>query len=96
MKDFMVALKALAADHGLTETILFDNSSERLPQCGIYFLFLNMELVYIGKSANIYTRLGGHHKDFDRVAVIEVAEKDLGAVEYALIGTFKPKHNGGI
>jgi excinuclease UvrABC nuclease subunit len=81
----------------MNNTDLLSASVARLPVCGVYFLFKENELIYIGKSTNIYTRLGGHKdKKFDRVTAVECDEANLGAIEYALIAAYQPKLNGGL
>lgn len=65
--------------------------------CGVYFLFQNNEIVYIGSSMNIETRLQTHKNEnkkiFESYSFIEfpveqILEKEL---EYFLL--YKPKYN---
>ena len=64
---------------------------------GIYFLYLDDELIYIGQSINIGNRIVGHHKSknkvFNKVFFIRVDEPSLDEVEIDLIRHFKPKCN---
>lgn len=61
----------------------------------IYFLFNGNELVYIGKSDNVYKRIGDHiaegSKKFDRWEYIETYDNEL--LEAHLISILKPKYN---
>jgi len=64
---------------------------------GIYFLYKEEKLVYIGKSVNVLLRVGSHVsqkiKMFDKALFIKVFEKDLGEFEKKLINHFKPIYN---
>jgi excinuclease UvrABC nuclease subunit len=102
---FLNDILRVAEKHKITPDDLFEIAIPKMPLCGVYFLFEYneklecSEIVYVGKSTNVYTRLGSHAtsgrtKNFQHVAVIECAKKDLGAFEYALIATFQPKYNG--
>lgn len=65
--------------------------------CGLYFLFKDTELVYIGKGADIYCRVRQHRegeiKEFDSWSYVEVDPETLAAAEQALIEEYKPKYN---
>lgn len=64
---------------------------------GIYFLFQDEVLVYIGKAKVHYTRLGSHLKNkagkFNRVAFVPVAIEHLSALEEAYILRYRPTLN---
>ena len=62
----------------------------------VYFLLHDMEIVYIGQTTHLPTRLQSHQKDkeFNRSFYIEIPESDLLRVESALIKAFAPKLNG--
>lgn len=64
---------------------------------GIYFLFQDQELVYVGQSFSIYSRIGTHCADrekvFNRVAIILCDVSELDALETQYIFKFKPKFN---
>jgi excinuclease UvrABC nuclease subunit len=72
-----------------------------LPKAGIYFLFSGDELIYIGQSQNIFTRLGmhcaiGRFGLTEITSVFYVLERNANRrsrLEAELIGTFKPKLN---
>lgn len=61
---------------------------------GIYFLFKNNRMVYIGQSINVQKRISSHTKDFDAFRVIPCAVPDLLKYEKRLINYFKPELNG--
>ena len=62
---------------------------------GVYFLFDNKQLVYIGESDNIYRRIGQHiydgTKKFDSFEIFPC--NDRKKLEGFLIRTLKPKYN---
>jgi len=63
---------------------------------GIYILYNNDEIVYIGKSNNIKNRISQHRKDkqFDRVkSIIFKNDGDIDLYEPYLINKYKPRHN---
>jgi hypothetical protein len=66
--------------------------------CGIYFLFNDDELLYIGKSTNVLARIAMHaakssNMKFDRAFFIPVNEKELDIVEKTLIHMFGTAKN---
>lgn len=65
---------------------------------GIYFLYNDDELVYIGKSQNIFQRIGSHIKEgikeFNNWDYQEIDnENERSELEGYLINVFKPKYN---
>lgn len=66
---------------------------------GIYFLFNDKEeIVYIGKSGNVYTRIlehiVGEEKDFKRFNFVEIKNETLYEIlEVLLISITIPKYN---
>lgn len=63
--------------------------------CGVYFLFEKDDIVYIGQSKNILTRIN-YHKQFkwDRFSFVEMKEgRRLRELEHKYISALKPKHN---
>lgn len=65
---------------------------------GIYFLFDNEELTYIGQSKNVVSRLGNNHhvyiKDTHKIKFAPVySDEDREAIERALIVLLKPPLN---
>ena len=72
--------------------------------CGVYILFKNREVVYVGQTKTaLYSRPFQHEdpkdwtskKDFDSVVVLHCSEQILSPLESALVGIFKPFYNGG-
>lgn len=66
-------------------------------QPGIYFLLKDDEIVYIGQSVAVETRLGSHlaerKKEFNRWFWIPCPQQNLLWVEAHFIKRFKPKYN---
>jgi hypothetical protein len=64
---------------------------------GIYFLYNNDELVYIGQAYNLSRRILDHLNEgikvFNRVRYNIVPVESLNDVETTLISSFKPKYN---
>lgn len=83
-------------DNGIPE-ILWDIKGIKPlePLRGVYFLFLNDEIVYVGQSTNIHLRVQQHRdKEFNRVFYQEVPiEMDLLAIEKYYILKFRPRYN---
>lgn len=67
--------------------------------CGIYFLFLGRNCVYVGQSNNIFVRMRDHQlprsgkKVFDSFCYVEVPPESLDAVETYYITLFNPPLN---
>lgn len=63
--------------------------------CGIYFLYREGELQYIGKSENLLSRVAAHlaAKNFDKVYFMRVPFVDLAGTERDLIRLYKPPLN---
>lgn len=83
---------------GNNANLLLGNVIERfeMPKIGVYFLFNNDELIYIGKSINIFQRLQSHLKDkyFDSYSFFKCDSEDNATkLEKELIIKLKPKLN---
>jgi hypothetical protein len=77
--------------------------------CGIYFLCKGEEVVYVGKSRNVFGRATGHRssnvfgratrnqdrKDYDRWYWVPVSRQKLNEVERRWITELKPLYNLG-
>lgn len=67
------------------------------PVCGVYLLFKNDEVVYVGQSRNVYLRVVKHRDrrvgDFDSYTVIPCSESEMRMVEAYYIDLFKPPLN---
>lgn len=62
---------------------------------GVYLLYKDGALIYVGQSVNVYSRIPQHrNKDFDRAMFIPCQKAVLDAVESALIAVLCPKLNG--
>ena len=67
-----------------------------LKESGIYVLYDDEEIVYIGKSTNIYNRIQQHKKDKVFTSVKSIIFKEEGNIdlyEPYLIKKYKPKYN---
>jgi len=62
---------------------------------GIYFLFNNKNLIYIGQSTNIIYRVGTHLKDkeFNRYAYILCSKERLLDLERQYLNKYNPSLN---
>ncbi len=63
-----------------------------LPKIGIYFLFKNNQLVYIGQSIDIELRIRNHYKekDFDTYSYVLCLIEELNDVEKKYIQKYTP------
>jgi len=62
--------------------------------CGVYFLIQNNEIVYVGQSKNISSRVTQHtDKLFDSIMYIECSENKLYDIEKFYIIACNPKYN---
>lgn len=64
---------------------------------GVYMLYKNDNIVYVGESSNILSRIGQHIKegvkDFDEFEYFELEEEDRMNLEAFIIRIVKPKYN---
>jgi len=61
---------------------------------GVYFLFKDDELVYIGSSRVLKNRLKNHNKSkYNKFGIIYLDENDRFALEYLYIRLYKPPLN---
>lgn len=80
---------------------IIDISVPYLKMQGTYFLIDQGEIVYIGQSRNVFSRLNVHRPGrfkmnfpFDSVSIIQVAHPDdLVSLEDYFILKFRPRHN---
>jgi hypothetical protein len=65
------------------------------PMCGVYLLIDGADVVYVGQSINLLSRLGKHayDKNFTHYKVIECHLDELDKLEAHYIYKFKPKYN---
>jgi hypothetical protein len=61
----------------------------------VYLLLQNNEVVYVGQTNSVGSRVSSHSRDkeFDRVSAIPVSKEQRLALESALIRILKPKYN---
>lgn len=63
--------------------------------CGVYFLVKGNEIVYIGQSINIASRITQHRdKDFDSVSYVACHKDELDILESLYILAYQPALNG--
>lgn len=63
---------------------------------GIYFLFYKNEIIYIGKSINIYKRIYAHKMKgvcFDSFSFLKIEIEQLLTMEREYIKKYNPKNN---
>lgn len=74
-----------------------ENSSFEIPKLKnsfIYFLIEKDEVVYVGKTTHgIFRPLSHKDKNYDRIAIVFVEEKDLDFQEGKYIMKYRPKYN---
>ena len=64
---------------------------------GVYFLVQDQEVVYVGQSVNIYSRIAQHpDKKFDKYAFVPCEVALLDKLESLYIHTLKPRLNGNV
>ena len=76
---------------------LFDGRRSYAPVCGIYCLFSGVDLVYVGQSVNVHSRISQHalytDKKFDSFSYIPCNRDELNMMEARYILRFRPVHN---
>jgi hypothetical protein len=68
----------------------------RAPKIGVYLLFLEGALVYVGASLNMPERVKSHRSNgrpFDRAYFIQTLQKERFVVESVLIAALSPRQN---
>lgn len=94
-----VAAQNFSVDkHGLVELQFLRENAELYDKvCGIYFLMLDGEVVYIGQSINCHSRISDHKRlekiQYDSVYILRTDQAALTPLENLYIRKFKPKHN---
>lgn len=82
---------------GFTNSIFEISLSNIISVSGIYFLYEDEKLVYIGQSIHIHKRVLDHYSEgkkfFNRVFFIRVEQNSLLKIESELIKEFRPKYN---
>ena len=64
--------------------------------CGVYFLIERNEVVYVGQSVNVFSRMREHCKSkrFDSYSYISCPREDLNVLESLYIHVFRPPLQG--
>lgn len=63
---------------------------------GVYFLVDNEEIVYVGQSVNVYSRISQHVIKFDKYAFVPCPVNLLDRLESFYIHFLRPRSNGNI
>ena len=65
---------------------------------GLYFLIFDDEIVYVGRSKNVMSRIINHLHTreilFNRYTIINMSYRDTICLEPIYINKFNPKYNG--
>ena len=71
------------------------NKTTELIESGVYLLFNKGEVVYIGESGSLYSRIGTHRKNklFDSFRVLSCKQSRRRYWEKVLIKKFLPRYN---
>ncbi|MPY70858.1 MAG: helix-turn-helix domain-containing protein [Alphaproteobacteria bacterium] len=81
----------LNLDYILANAAAFSNVS------AVYFLCSAEEVVYVGKSTEVYERISNHAREgkrrFSRVFMLSCAPRDLDYLERRYIAKFQPRYN---
>ena len=82
----------------LTHSELVKMSNTYVECSGIYFLISDDEVVYVGQSVNVHSRVGQHYrekyKEFNSYVYIRCLESELDVLESIYIHTLRPKLQG--
>lgn len=98
MKEEMI--KKIFDNAIVTNGVLKEYHFNRIPTC-VYLLLQDDEVVYVGKTVDLPTRVSNHlkgnaatpKKEFNRVFYIPYTENVLNEAELSLMQAFKPKYN---
>ena len=79
-----------------TKKEILTNALSNLSFSGVYFLIKGIEIVYVGQSVNVHSRVATHFadKDFDSFCYIECLPKHLDVLESLYIHIYQPRLNG--
>ena len=82
---------------GLRQSTMSPDSVIDMKIPGVYFLFKNNDLVYVGQSTHVPTRIASHVREgrleFDKVSFIRVPPERLLEVEAYYIDLLWPEEN---
>lgn len=77
--------------------VLYDITQMTGRMCGIYFLINDGEIVYVGQSVNVFSRVSSHAqagKQFTSVKFLPCEPEKMNEIEGLLIRLLSPKLNG--
>lgn len=66
---------------------------------GVYFLFKGDDVVYVGQSVNVFSRVASHKsgsKDFDGFTYVQCDKRHLDFLESLYIHALRPRLNGSV
>ena len=91
---------ALEAVYRFIDGNTIDITKHASATCGIYFLKFEGQIVYVGQSKSVYSRVSTHKtariKKFDQIIFMPCEQKNLNDFEGFFINLLRPKYNGGI
>ena len=89
--------KGLSNVRMFSEEEIVEQSHVSTSQCGVYFLVRRNEIVYVGQSVSVPSRVAQHAKDgkkFDSFAYVICDREQLDIVESLYIHALRPELNG--
>jgi len=91
-------IAALSKKTLLREEELVSASLPWVIAIGVYFLIQDHEVVYVGQSINVFSRVREHgtSKVFNRFAYIACTNDELDLLESLYIHYLRPKYNGEV
>lgn len=89
---------AITNKYMATKETLVAISTDINEECGVYFLILDGEIVYVGQSVCVWVRVRTHQNEgrikFNRMAYVKCEKEKLNVLESLYIHCYQPKHNG--
>jgi hypothetical protein len=78
------------------EASVIDITKDSMLSCGVYFLRRGQEIVYVGQSVAVHSRVSQHRKDkhFDNVLFLPCEREELNNLEGFFIRLLRPQLNG--
>lgn len=94
--ELMMAGERLLGHALLSSEAIVDSSVPFKKLCGVYFIISEGQIIYIGQSVDILSRIGLHenHWKFDAYSIVECAKENLDLLESLYIHLFNPPLNG--
>lgn len=99
--DRMMAAQEITAAEEVRASMMtaehIASSAGSIHRAGVYFLLRGEQIVYVGRSDNIFTRIGTHVRnsriDFDKVHTVAATGLEQERLEQLYIAAFKPEFN---